>query len=332
MLRNPFCFLVQVFAALVARPALCTCAHYGLGADHIGDGVHLQLSANDWRQINHLIETPFTVSAPALSTLTSSHVDTQASLKDDAPEESTSGLGRSTASNMLRNPFCFLVQVFAALVARPSLCTYTHYGLGADHIGDGVHLQLSANDWRQINHLIETPFTVSAPALSTLTSSHVDTQASLKDDAPEESTSGLGRSTASNMLRNPFCFLVQVFAALVARAGAVHLRTLWTWRRSHRRRRAPAIIGQRLATDQPPHRDTVHSFGACALDADVISRGHSSLVKRRRTRGINQWARQEHSKQYAQKPILLLGAGFRCSGSPGRRCALAHIMDLAPIT
>ncbi|XP_049514048.1 uncharacterized protein LOC125941138 [Dermacentor silvarum] len=217
MLRNPFCFLVQVFVALVARPSLCTYAHYGLGADHIGDGVHLQLSVNDWRQINHLIETPFTVSAPALSTVTSSHVDTQASLKDDAPEESASGLGSSTASNMLRNPFCFLVQVFVALVARPSLGTYAHYGLGADHIGDGVHLQLSVNDWRQINHLIETPFTVSAPALSTVTSSHVDTQASLKDDAPEESASGLGSSTASNMLRNPFCFLVQVFVALVAR-------------------------------------------------------------------------------------------------------------------
>ncbi|XP_049527367.1 uncharacterized protein LOC125947075 isoform X1 [Dermacentor silvarum] len=80
--------------------------------------MHLQLSAKDWRQINHLIETPFTVSAPALSTVTSSHVDTQASLKDDAPEESTSGFGSSTASNMLRNPFCFLVQVSQYLPAK----------------------------------------------------------------------------------------------------------------------------------------------------------------------------------------------------------------------
>ncbi|KAH6947172.1 hypothetical protein HPB50_017312 [Hyalomma asiaticum] len=112
MLRNPFCFLVQVFGTLAAVwPVHGICASDGFHGHNLGDSVIGVSADGDVCGINDNT-VPFDwVSALAPSAVTSHHMGLPSALKRVAPQDSFSGLGSSASETMLRNPFCFLVQV-----------------------------------------------------------------------------------------------------------------------------------------------------------------------------------------------------------------------------
>ncbi|XP_077553235.1 uncharacterized protein LOC144168014 [Haemaphysalis longicornis] len=219
MLRNPFCFVLQVTAILLGNALTPSgCSAEATRADQIaGAGIRLS-SRGDHLVSNTSLFCLFLVHEYAwMPTGGASHQMTSqpaTSIRREGAPSSFSGHGSSTNGNMLRNPFCFVLQVTAILLGNaltPSGCSAE--ATRADQIaGAGIRLS-SRGDHLVSNTSLFCLFLVHEYAwMPTGGASHQMTSqpaTSIRREGAPSSFSGHGSSTNGNMLRNPFCFVLQ---------------------------------------------------------------------------------------------------------------------------
>ncbi|XP_077552725.1 uncharacterized protein LOC144167239 [Haemaphysalis longicornis] len=154
--------------------------------------------------------------------MTSHLVQPATNIREGAPS-SFSGHGSSTNGNMLRTPFCFVLQVMAILLGNaltPSGCSAEP--TRADQIaGAGIRLSSSGDHLVTSTSLFlvqEYAWMPTGGAPHQMTSHLVQPATNIRREGAPSSFSGHGSSTNGNMLRNPFCFILQRCPTAAAKA------------------------------------------------------------------------------------------------------------------
>lgn len=141
---------------------------------------------------------------------TSYDVDCVEAIKASTAPDFLSGLGSSTTSNLLNNPFYFTLQVIAVLLGKQP-ASYGCYRTSNRNRSDGLGSESSFLGNRCIIVEPFVPFVSESLFVRTsITSHHVDRLEALKAPTAPNFLSGLGGSTTCNMLSNPFYFTLQL--------------------------------------------------------------------------------------------------------------------------
>ncbi|XP_075736452.1 uncharacterized protein LOC142776530 [Rhipicephalus microplus] len=152
--------------------------------------------------------------------MTSHLVQPTTSIRREGSPSSFSGHGCSTNGNMLRNPFCFVLQVTAILIGSaltPPGCSAEP--ASADQIA-GAGIRLSSSDYHLVSNtslfLVQKyAWMPTGGASHQITSQLVQPTTSMRREEAPSSFSGHGCSTNGNMSKNPFCFVLQTIFRMI---------------------------------------------------------------------------------------------------------------------
>ncbi|XP_077502477.1 uncharacterized protein LOC144113316 [Amblyomma americanum] len=118
--------------------------------------------------------------------------------------------GSSLSGNMLRNPFCFVLQVVALLLRTELLsCSFRAALRHNESLGAYPVSSTCVGDICLVDDPT-APVIIATPMPTAVTSDHMTRFPAIKGETALSLISGHGSSLSGNMLRNPFCFVLQV--------------------------------------------------------------------------------------------------------------------------
>ncbi|XP_070397450.1 uncharacterized protein [Dermacentor albipictus] len=217
MLRNPFCFVLQVVAVLLqTEPSSCGCSPAAPRSNEILGAYPMSSTRAGDICLVEDSSPPTIITASMRTASTSYHMTRFPAIKGQTTPSFTSGHGSSLSGNMLRNPFCFVLQVVAVLLqTEPSSCGCSPAAPRSNEILGAYPMSSTRAGDICLVEDSSPPTIITASMRTASTSYHMTRFPAIKGQTTPTFTSGHGSSLSGNMLRNPFCFVLQVVAVLL---------------------------------------------------------------------------------------------------------------------